>query len=97
MLKRIQQLAKLEQFKLTRCKQAAWLYIKKDMKPYNRTTALILIAALLCAMPVGALEVKDFTFSHLGKAEGVDNQRIFSVCQTTSGAIWWSSMMGVGL
>lgn len=43
-----------------------------------------------------ALNVKDFTYSHLGKAEGMDNQRIFSLCQTKSGAIWWSSKTGVG-
>jgi len=55
-----------------------------------------LTAILLCSVPSRALEVRDFTFSHLGKAEGVDNQRIFSVVQSTSGAIWWSSMTGVG-
>ena len=51
---------------------------------------------LLFAVQLHALDVKHFTFSHLGIADGVDNQRIFSVCQTTSGAIWWSSMKGVG-
>ena len=42
-----------------------------------------------------ALNVKDFTYTHLGKADGMDNQRIFSLCQTTSGAIWWTSKTGV--
>ena len=51
---------------------------------------------LLFSLQLHALHVKDFTYSHLGKDEGVDNQRIFSVCQTPSGAIWWSSMTGVG-
>lgn len=52
-------------------------------------------AFLLVAVQLHALDVKDFTFSHLGKAEGVDNQRVFSVCQTSSGAIWWATMTGV--
>jgi hypothetical protein len=43
-----------------------------------------------------ALQVKDFTFSHLGKVEGMGSQRVFSVVQAPSGAIWWSSAIGVG-
>ena len=43
-----------------------------------------------------ALEVKDFTFTHLGKDEGANNQRVFSVKQTVSGAIWWTTTTGVG-
>ena len=43
-----------------------------------------------------AICTNDFTISHLGKTEGLDNQRIFSVCQSSSGAIWWSSLKGVG-
>lgn len=55
---------------------------------------------LVCLMvvsvfPIRALEVSDFTFFHIGKAEGLDNQRIFSIRQMPSGAIWWSSMTGV--
>lgn len=62
---------------------------------------LLKIVFLVCLMVVDstasmALHTADFTFSHLGKAEGLDNQRIFSVCQSTSGAIWWSSLKGVG-
>lgn len=41
------------------------------------------------------LQVNDFTFSHLGVAEGLENQRIFSICQTPSGAVWWTSKTGV--
>lgn len=43
-----------------------------------------------------ALQVKDFTFSHLGRAEGMGSQRIFSICETQNGAIWWSSMTDIG-
>jgi len=57
---------------------------------------LALAGFMLFALQLKALDVKDFTFSHLGKAEGVENQRIFSLCQTKSGAVWWSSMTGVG-
>ena len=56
----------------------------------------LIVLFMLFAMQLHALDVKHFTYSHLGIADGVDNQRIFSVCQTTSGAIWWSSMKGVG-
>ena len=60
-----------------------------------RALSLICLIVLSTVRAV-ALEVGDFTFSHLGKAEGLDNQRIFSICQSPSGAIWWSSMTGVG-
>jgi AraC-like DNA-binding protein/ligand-binding sensor domain-containing protein len=42
-----------------------------------------------------AFEVSDFTYSHIGKTDGIGNQRIFSVCQTNDGAIWWSSKTDV--
>lgn len=61
-----------------------------------RQLIAIIIVMLLHVLPVKALQASDFTFSHLGRAEGLDNQRIFSICQTPSGAIWWSSMTGVG-
>ena len=56
----------------------------------------VLLAMMLLASNCLALEVKDFTFAHIGKAEGMSSQRIFSICQTKSGAIWWASMTGVG-
>lgn len=56
---------------------------------------MIYIALLLC-IKAGAMQVKDFTVTHLGKAEGMTNQRVFSVMQTSSGAIWWASATGVG-
>ena len=51
---------------------------------------------LFSVLPIKALQVADFTFFHLSKTNGLDNQRIFSICQTSSGAVWWSSMTGVG-
>lgn len=35
-----------------------------------------------------ALHVSDFTFSHLGLADGLNSQRIFSLKQTDDGAVW---------
>ncbi len=61
-----------------------------------RLLITLVIATLLSVLPVKALQVDDFTFFHLSKANGLDNQRIFSICQTSSGAVWWSSMTGVG-
>lgn len=58
--------------------------------------ALTLTVLAISTFQASAIDVKDFTFSHLGKEEGVDNQRIFSLLQMPSGAIWWSSMTGIG-
>lgn len=59
------------------------------------TCGLLLLAMLLTTKSM-ALQVKDFTFSHLGKAEGMSNLRVFSILQSPSGAIWWTSATGVG-
>ena len=66
------------------------------MELQRRLEHWLIALFMLFAMQLHALDVKHFTFSHLGTAEGVDNQRIFSISQTASGAIWWSSMKGVG-
>lgn len=71
-------------------------YICSQMELQQRLEHWLLALCVLFATQLYALDVKHFTYSHLGIAEGVDNQRIFSVCQTSSGAIWWSSMKGVG-
>ena len=71
-------------------------YICSQMELQQRLEHWLLALCVLFATQLHALDVKHFTYSHLGIAEGVDNQRIFSVCQTSSGAIWWSSMKGVG-
>lgn len=61
-----------------------------------RLLITLVMATLLSVLPAKALQVDDFTFFHVSKANGLDNQRIFSICQTSSGAVWWSSMTGVG-
>ena len=55
----------------------------------------VILVMLLSVGKVLALSVNDFTFSHIGKSEGLPSQRVFSVCQTSTGAIWWSSLKGV--
>ena len=61
-----------------------------------RLLVIIILTISFSVLPAEALQVDDFTFFHLSKANGLDNQRIFSICQTSSGAVWWSSMTGVG-
>ncbi len=56
----------------------------------------LVLAVMLYVLPTMALQVSDFTFSHIGRAEGLDNQRVFSIIQAPSGAIWWATMEGVG-
>lgn len=46
-------------------------------------------------LPAEALDVKDFTFSHLSKTDGAENQKVFSICRVPTGALWWSSKTGV--
>ena len=75
---------------------ALFSYICSQMELQQRFEHWLLVLCVLFVTQLHALDVKHFTYSHLGIAEGVDNQRIFSVCQTSSGAIWWSSMKGVG-
>ena len=56
-----------------------------------RKRTFILYTALLLVVQVVAQQVRDFTFSHLGQAEGLSNQRIYTICQTEDQAVWWST------
>ena len=44
---------------------------------------------------LSAQKVSDFTFFHIGQADGMESQRIYSILQTSDGAVWWSSKNGV--
>lgn len=68
------------------------------MSPTYKTIRTLICSTLLLLQAPNslALQVKDFTFSHIGRAEGMGSQRIFSICETQSGAIWWSSMTDIG-
>ena len=51
-------------------------------------TLLLLAIILLFPSVTSALGVNDFTFSHLGLADGLNSQRIYSLKQTDDGAVW---------
>lgn len=56
----------------------------------------VLLALLFSVlMGVKAQELRDFTFSHLGTADGMHTQRVYSILQTSDGALWWSTKNGV--
>ena len=60
----------------------------------NRTyyTYSILYALfLLLGSTATAQEVSNFTFSHLGQSNGLRNQRIYSIRQTSDGALWFAT------
>ena len=50
-------------------------------------TLLIIIMSQIAVIAT-ALRVSDFTFSHLGLADGLNIQRIYSLKQTEDGAVW---------
>lgn len=52
--------------------------------------AKTLLILILLTQPAfaAALRVSDFTFSHLGLADGLNSQRIYSLKQTEDGAVW---------
>ena len=62
-----------------------------------RLLQIILLASVLLHTPLRseAQEVSDFTFSHIGKSDGMYSQRIYTVLQTADGALWWSTKNGV--
>ena len=63
----------------------------------SRLLQLILLASVLLLRPLSGLaqEVSDFTFSHIGKSDGMKSQRIYTILQTADGALWWSTKNGV--
>ena len=63
----------------------------------KRTTIQLLhtILLLMACCLLQAQEVDEFTFSHIGQADGMHSQRIYSILQTNDGALWWSSKQGV--
>ena len=58
--------------------------------------SLLLVSCLLFLSLRGAAqEAADFTFRHLGQANGLRSQRIYSIVQTDDGAVWWSTKSDV--
>ena len=60
-----------------------------------RLLVLSLFLLIANAGSVVAQSVKDFTFTHLDKRDGMLSQRVWSICQTADGALWWSTKKGV--
>ena len=52
-----------------------------------------MLAALLFLLGIQAiaLDVNDFTFKHLTHSDGLCSQRIYSIKQTSDGAVWWAA------
>ena len=49
----------------------------------------------LAVLGLGAQDVTVFTYSHLGKSEGMLSERVYSLRQSNDGALWWSTKKGV--
>lgn len=56
---------------------------------------LYIILTILCFATALAQDAQDFTFLHLGKAEGLQSERIYTAVQSADGALWWASKEGV--
>lgn len=65
----------------------------KTERTFVRLAALL--AALIYSAGGWCQSAGDFTYTHLGQAEGLHSQRIYSIVQTADGALWWSSKSGV--
>ena len=69
--------------------------LKLRHKAMKLASLVFLLSLAENTFGINDLQINDFTFSHLGVAEGLDNQRIFSIVQTPSEAVWWASKTGV--
>ena len=61
------------------------------MKNYFLKLSAVLIYGILTSAVSYALDVNDFTFKHLTHSDGLCSQRIYSITQTSDGAIWWAA------
>ncbi len=57
--------------------------------------SLTILLLLVMALPCYGQSLRDFTYSHLGQADGMSSQRVYSIQQTQDGAIWWATKRGV--
>ena len=64
-------------------------------KLYLRYLVAFFALLLTFAVSLNAQSVRDFTYSHLGQAEGMLSQRVYSIHQTPDGALWWATKRGV--
>lgn len=64
-------------------------------KMHLRYIVALTVLVLMFTPSVNAQSVKDFTYTHLGQAEGMFSQRVYSTLQTSDGALWWATKRGV--
>lgn len=86
-------------YSILNCTFATYFHLcpdKAHMKNYILRPFLSVTLLMLFSVAYGqTIDIKDFTYSHLSKSDGLHNQRIYSIIQTNDGAIWWSSKHGV--
>ncbi|MBO7610279.1 MAG: hypothetical protein J6S96_08785 [Muribaculaceae bacterium] len=61
----------------------------------RRYIAILITLLITYATAINAQSVDEFTYSHLGQAEGMSSQRVYSILQTPDGALWWATKRGV--
>lgn len=61
----------------------------------TRKMFLLWCMVLLAMSGSYAQEIKDFTYTHLGADEGLLNQRIYTIWQSSDLALWWSTKDGI--
>lgn len=66
----------------------------KNYRFYFHTILTFLFLAI-CPLAVGALDLRNFSFAHLGMQEGISGQRVYSLQQSEDGALWWTTRYGV--
>lgn len=54
-----------------------------------------ILLAMLSTTMAFALDVSHFTYSHIGVDKGIRSQRVYSIRQTSDGAVWWAAKNGV--
>lgn len=59
-----------------------------DMVKFFIVKIFLIVIMLQLPTVAAALRVNDFTFSHLGLADGLNSQRVYSLKQTDDGAVW---------
>ncbi len=65
------------------------------MFPYIKKITILIILLIGYAKETSALNVSDFSFKHFTTQDGMLSQRVYSLCHTNDGALWWSTKSGV--
>lgn len=65
------------------------------MFPYRFLMRFVLVLMMFSPVHGQTLDTSDFTFAHLGLKENTSSRRVYSMCQTTDGAVWWATNKGI--